>query len=120
LTISFDIKADDTVYNTRLQYSALGDFTDIVELVNINGGDPPYTVGSWVLNDTHTITDGVGGYVFTDTANLRLFSDGGGQNNTYNVFDDVLITAETGVIPEPTTTALLGLGGLALIFRRRK
>lgn len=120
MTISFDIKADDTVYNTRLQYSALGDFTDIVELVNINGGDPPYTVGSWVLNDTHTITDGVGGYVFTDTANLRLFSDGGGQNNTYNVFDDVLITAETGVIPEPTTTALLGLGGLALIFRRRK
>ncbi len=26
----------------------------------------------------------------------------------------------TDVIPEPTTTALLGLGGLALIFRRRK
>ena len=28
--------------------------------------------------------------------------------------------AITTVVPEPTTTALLGLGGLALIFRRRK
>lgn len=28
--------------------------------------------------------------------------------------------AFTNVVPEPTTTALLGLGGLALIFRRRK
>jgi hypothetical protein len=27
---------------------------------------------------------------------------------------------QTGVVPEPTTTALLGLGGLALILRRRK
>jgi len=27
---------------------------------------------------------------------------------------------QTGVVPEPSTTALLGLGGLALILRRRK
>tara|TARA_B110000908_G_C10022646_1_gene343615 strand:+ start:38 stop:703 length:666 start_codon:yes stop_codon:yes gene_type:complete len=118
LTISFDIRPDDAGYNTRLQYSALGDFTDVVELVNINGGDAPYTVGAWLVNDSHTITDGVGGYVFTDTANLRFFSDGGGANSTFNVFDNVLITAEQ--IPEPSTTALLGLGGLALIMRRRK
>ena len=31
---------------------------------------------------------------------------------------DVFGTAT--VVPEPTTTALLGLGGLALILRRRK
>ena len=30
------------------------------------------------------------------------------------------ITFDTAPIPEPTTTALLGLGGLALILRRRK
>ena len=29
-------------------------------------------------------------------------------------------TLEFDVVPEPSTTALLGLGGFALIFRRRK
>ncbi|NWK56284.1 PEP-CTERM sorting domain-containing protein [Verrucomicrobiaceae bacterium N1E253] len=37
----------------------------------------------------------------------------GGQLNA-------LLVHETAVVPEPTTTALLGLGGLALILRRRK
>jgi hypothetical protein len=39
--------------------------------------------------------------------------------NGYRGFDT--ITADfTAAVPEPTTTALLGLGGLALILRRRK
>ena len=33
---------------------------------------------------------------------------------------EIRFSEETSVIPEPSTTALLGLGGLALIFRRRK
>jgi hypothetical protein len=33
-------------------------------------------------------------------------------------FDNLTITGTA--VPEPTTTALLGLGGLALILRRRK
>lgn len=42
-------------------------------------------------------------------------SDAGG---TYD-FDNVRLT-DTAAVPEPSTTALLGLGGLALILRRRK
>ena len=37
---------------------------------------------------------------------------------TQNEWDNVRLTAVA--VPEPTTTALLGLGGLALILRRRK
>ena len=44
-----------------------------------------------------------------DTTDALYVSDTG------TAFTDV-----TGVVPEPSTTALLGLGGLALILRRRK
>lgn len=37
---------------------------------------------------------------------------------TVTTLDNVMLTAEA--VPEPSTTALLGLGGLALILRRRK
>ena len=36
----------------------------------------------------------------------------------FSVVDDVSLSVDT--VPEPSSTALLGLGGLALILRRRK
>ena len=44
------------------------------------------------------------------------FTQTGGNEATFDI-DNVAVTAN---VPEPTTTALLGLGGLALIFRRCK
>ena len=38
------------------------------------------------------------------------------NSNRGNYVDNIVFT----LVPEPTTTALLGLGGLALILRRRK
>jgi hypothetical protein len=43
---------------------------------------------------------------------------GGDTGGTFD-FDNVRLTDST-VVPEPSSTALLGLGGLALILRRRK
>ena len=43
---------------------------------------------------------------------------GGNNVNRHAFLDDIVITGN--VVPEPSTAALLGLGGLALILRRRK
>ncbi|MEJ6571368.1 MAG: PEP-CTERM sorting domain-containing protein [Akkermansiaceae bacterium] len=46
---------------------------------------------------------------------IRLIADNSGSG-THTSFSEIRF----GVVPEPSTTALLGLGGLALILRRRK
>jgi hypothetical protein len=63
------------------------------------------------------------GYAYDDT----IYTFGGQLDEVY-IFDEAIgaatvseLNANTFVIvPEPSTTALLGLGGLALILRRRK
>ena len=62
---------------------------------------------------------------FTGISNTTItftLGDAAGGNNSgasmYTYIDNVVLTGE--VVPEPSTTALLGLGGLALILRRRK
>jgi len=54
------------------------------------------------------------GVTYTVTATSANMPGGG----AYMVYDG--ITLEGTVVPEPSSTALLGLGGLALILRRRK
>ena len=63
---------------------------------------------TWV----YTFTNGAG--VPTENLRVELFNTGSGQA----LFDNVRLDATS--VPEPTTTALIGLGGLALILRRRK
>ena len=81
---------------------------------DISGANGSFTVSADILsgltNGVHTIaayssitTNGV-------DADVTIFNNVGGAN--YN--------ATLTVVPEPSTTALLGLGGLALIMRRRK
>ena len=82
-----------------------------------------------VLNNTTPVngagaSDGIENWVSTFTTgaspaglgqSLRIEIVGSGVQSLY---DNVSLTYET--VPEPSTTALLGLGGLALILRRRK
>ena len=68
-----------------------------------NGGDAflyTTTISGHSVNDVFSF-----GFVLTD--------DGPGANSRTGI-------QAVSVIPEPSTTALLGLGGLALILRRRK
>ncbi len=46
------------------------------------------------------------------------FAFSGGSTNNSSIFDNIAF--EGAVVPEPSSAALLGLGGLALILRRRK
>jgi len=57
-------------------------------------------------------------------SNLRLNADGGGEHRYY---DNIVVSTTkqeavdfVSAVPEPSSAALLGLGGLALILRRRK
>ncbi|MBK1831716.1 PEP-CTERM sorting domain-containing protein [Verrucomicrobiaceae bacterium R5-34] len=52
---------------------------------------------------------------YSDIATIRLTSIG----TNYGVYLDNIVVEGT-VVPEPSSAALLGLGGLALILRRRK
>lgn len=73
--------------------------------------------------DLATAAPGVeDGFVLgTDTRDNRFFT---GDMDDVRVYDEVLdataILALSNVVPEPSSTALLGLGGLALMLRRRK
>ncbi len=61
-----------------------------------------------VFQDSYTYTGSFAG-------NYLAFSASTDRNNTDSSYFDNLT-----IVPEPSTTALLGLGGLALILRRRK
>ncbi|MFT6792281.1 MAG: hypothetical protein ACJAR1_000260 [Rubritalea sp.] len=53
----------------------------------------------------------------TYTITLQARGTGFGHHKSLQAFT---LNGDTSAVPEPTTTALLGLGGLALILRRRK
>jgi hypothetical protein len=94
----------------RLEYSALGDFSDSQNVMTWASNAVP--TNQWQYGATVVLNEGT--YTFTDTAKIR-FRSGGFANSTHGYLDNITITA----VPEPSTTALLGLGGLALILRRR-
>ena len=83
--------------------TSLGDATNI-------------TVGSWSAA-SHQFSVAGGSALIGQDLQL-VFSSSPTGDNGWMGFDT--ITADFTAVPEPTTTALLGLGGLALILRRRK
>ena len=92
-----------TIYSYDINASSTSDW-----YIGANDGTPDHTS---VVSSTFDESDA--------KFDLSVTSDGAGE---------VLITVtgsrfngmEVAAVPEPTTTALLGLGGLALILRRRK
>lgn len=56
-----------------------------------------------------------------ETVEFRfLLGDDSGATSRIHVLDNIKLNGTVTAIPEPTTAALLGLGGFALILRRRK
>ncbi len=69
-----------------------------------------------------TLTDSTG-TIATGIDQIRITANevNAGANNGAFVWRELdVIGTDTAVVPEPTSTALLGLGGLALLLRRRK
>jgi hypothetical protein len=100
--------------------SAANGHSVVVELFKASGGAALWsssTVGStstavihdWSIDaSTLAATEG-------EDLNLKIGVLGNGT-----LIDDVTLSVTAAAVPEPSTTALLGLGGLALILRRRK
>ncbi len=115
--------------------------------VNLNGGTNNGTgawlgftsasVGSWGSNDVATF-NGISRAYNSDDSKVFDLTAGGNDNSLIADFDTAANTegtldaagawrpeawsfqVEVNAVPEPSSTALIGLGGFALILRRRK
>tara|TARA_B110000908_G_C10138523_1_gene395632 strand:- start:251 stop:946 length:696 start_codon:yes stop_codon:yes gene_type:complete len=116
VTFSFDLKQNTANYHHVVEYSGTEDFSSIVLLDTIDGDT---NLGLWIAK-SYTLTTGLTDDAFFRIRKLRPSPSGtnGGSNGTSHSYDNLLV--ETTVVPEPSSAALLGLGGLALMMRRRK
>ncbi|HCC20321.1 MAG TPA: hypothetical protein DEP88_03605 [Verrucomicrobiales bacterium] len=125
LGASYEVTFD---YGTGV-YAQLSQKTEAVDslLVEVLRGDNTvlasntFTPGAWGAGN-YNLDGGLTGtlpYVGDGTGVVRLRIGPDGPLNSGN-FEGQIDNISVDAVPEPTTTALLGLGGLALILRRRK
>lgn len=134
LTISFDTMVHglgvDFVHTAAVFYSATGDFADALQIATYATSNaltvpdpiPASTLGHTIVTEdtwsTMNLTLSSTDVTFTDTAKIRFNKLAPAQTEHLVFYDNITITGNP--VPEPTTTALLGLAGFGLMLRRRK
>ncbi|MFC5050438.1 PEP-CTERM sorting domain-containing protein [Rubritalea spongiae] len=84
--------------------------------VEIQGWTGSQVLGSQTVNN-YDFAD----FTTSDSVEFRIYWGGSANNNgNARVYSDSFTLNGSVAVPEPSSTALLGLGGLALILRRRK
>lgn len=116
-TLAFEVAADGTFFTlngSNLQVR-LGSTPNLaVEFAGVPLSGTTYDLITGVSGFTDYQGNG-SGYTF-DPGNVAVSGLGAGQSYQLNYTDGLQLE----IVPEPSSTALLGLGGLALILRRRK
>jgi hypothetical protein len=109
-----DVQAYNGTWTTVLSNAVtFGDTTTFSMTINDYGAGFSYdlNVGGNIASGLTDVQDGV----LNDFDQLAFATASLASGSTFE-FDNVSVEA----VPEPSTTALIGLGGLALILRRRK
>ncbi len=105
---------ENGVLTTTMPLNFLEPDTLRVDFTNVTNFNLGTTINYEVFNNGSTVVSGDFTWGGLNENYLGLFSnwtDGGAEMDNFSV---------TTVVPEPSSTALLGLGGLALILRRRR
>lgn len=95
------------------------DTTGVVAILNaVNFGVP--ATSAIDANGFITLTWDISSLASTTTGGIRIDPVGGPLTSGGSFFVDSITLTDNAVIPEPASLALLGLGGLAMLGRRRK
>ena len=107
----FAQRGSELVTDFDLIFSNNADFTAPVATLNFaTTGTPDFTLATGT-------TEALQQFEFASAVNARYVKWEANASN--NIFDGAA-EMQFWTVPEPSTTALLGLGGLALILRRRR
>jgi hypothetical protein len=127
--VTFTLGADYTVDRVHLwtESSTWGDVTGFDLEFSTDGGATFPTIATGItfavdpVDKTVVQTRTFALQTGVDTIRLsNVVVTGPDSGDAYAGFNEIRFGGDQAAIPEPTTTALLGLGGLALILRRRK
>lgn len=138
-TMSVTISVDDThsldlssisflygVYHFKSNLDASYTLTSSLGGIDTNSTNALSAIGNTLVSDTYTSTLGASLQNLTDTdvTFTWAFANDAGASvaiaDRGHVMDNIVLNGTISAVPEPSSTALLGLGGLALILRRRK
>ncbi|MFC4992915.1 LamG-like jellyroll fold domain-containing protein [Rubritalea tangerina] len=131
----FTRSSNNTLGRTTITYTGSGMAADtwMRLVISVEAGSSYETYIDGSLFHTHSAPGVDGGYAL-DTSKVLLFADENGENNSLDIgmvaiYDDALSAAEVAAlggvnsvvaVPEPTSVSLLGLGAVALVFRRKR